>query len=199
MAKKITNVEKYLELTAGDIKKMTRRELAKVVSTLASAANKRLVRLEEGKMGTEAPAYQTAMKVGKFSVAGKSQGELQAEYKRVKTFYSRKSSSITGWKGIRKEVRERIGGEWTDIEDEKEYWRAYRDIEKKYYNKVQTYGSLQAQRDFRAEFDDNKRGAKRRMINKIKKYNEDVETKKAEEAAKRKETFYTIDNQDLER
>ena len=199
----MTTVEKYLDLEPKDIKKLSRRDLAHVVSTLASAANKRLVRLEKSPIGTHAPAYKTAMETGKFSVAGKNQGQLQAEYKRLKTFFSRKTSSLGGWNKVRARVREQmintVGGAFEDIDDEIAYWDAYRALEKKFAHTIQKYDSAQTQKSLYTEYNKSKENASSVIEGNLQKIQEaeQIERKKQEEMIAK--TFDIIDNQDLPR
>ena len=199
----MTTVEKYLDLEPKDIKKLSRRDLAHVVSTLASAANKRLVRLEKSPIGTQAPAYKTAMETGKFSVAGKNQGQLQAEYKRLKTFFSRKTSSLGGWNKVRARVRDQMiktsGGAFENIEDEKKYWEYYRSIEKKYSHTIQKYDSGQVQRSLYREYNKSKWGASGRVAQNLKKIQEQEQIERRQQEELISKTFDNIDNQDLPR
>lgn len=99
-------------LSINDIKKMTmdkfqsytptqQREL---VSRLASAGNKRLRNLE--KAGTETPAtIKLNLSGGKLSVKGKSGDELIKEFYRAKNFLNSPTSTKTGWKKTKEEIR----------------------------------------------------------------------------------------------
>lgn len=91
------NSKQALNLTGVDLRKMNRSELSKIVSTLASAGNKRIVRLEKAGQ----PITQT---VRKFSVAGKTKNELMKEFTRVKNFMQSKTQSLRGQKEIARKV-----------------------------------------------------------------------------------------------
>ena len=132
---------------------MSRSELAKVVTILDSAANKRLKRLAQAPMGTESIAYQNVMEIGKFSVKGKNQGQLQAEYKRVKQFLSGKTSTARGWNQFRAETLKRIGGGFADEQREKDFWKIYRDLEKSDQRALIKFDSTQAQKFMHSEWD----------------------------------------------
>lgn len=147
----MATIKQLLNLSIGDISKLSRRELALVVSQLASAANKRLRRLENTPMGTESIPYKNAMKVGKFSVAGKNQGKLQNEFKRVSEFLKTKTSTVSGWKAEKTRVYRRIGGGFDSEDAEKAFWRAYRDIAKSEKALHKSYGSTETQRYLRKE------------------------------------------------
>ena len=127
------SINELLNMSSRDVAKLSRQELAGVVSQLASAGNKRLRRLETTPMGTESRPYKTAMEAGKFSVAGKNQGQLQNEFKRVSEFLKSKTSTVSGWKA------------------EKAFWRAYRGIAKSEKALHKSYGSTETQRYLRSE------------------------------------------------
>lgn len=116
-------VKDLLILKPKDLKKMSRSELARSVSQLASAANKRLKRFAQ--KGTVTPATRSAMKVGKFSVAGKNENQLLAEYIRVKQFMTAETSTAKGFKAYRKRIKKgyesagiKIGGNTPEEQDE---------------------------------------------------------------------------------
>lgn len=152
----MANIETLLTLSSRDVSKMSRQELARVVSQLASAGNKRLRRLEASPMGTESRPYKSAMEVGNFSVAGKNQGQLQNEFKRVSTFLKAKTSTVTGWKSQRRAIHARIGGEFDSEEAEKAFWREYRNLAKSERALHKSYGSAETQRLLRKEMRKNK-------------------------------------------
>lgn len=145
------SVKELLNLSSRDVAKMSRQELARTVSQLASAGNKRLRRLERTPMGTESRPYKSAMEVGNFSVAGKNQGQLQNEFKRVREFLTAETSTVQGWKKYRASVKKRIGGEFSSEEAEKAYWKAYREIAKSERALHHSYGSEETQRLLHSE------------------------------------------------
>lgn len=148
----MASIEQLIDLEITDVQRMNRRELASVVSTLASAANKRLARLERSDVGELSPAYQQAQKRGqRFSVAGKSVNQLRNEYKAVTQFLKRRTSTASGWKKVRKETYSRIGGGFTSAAQEKRFWKAYRKLASDEYGAVKSYGSTETQRLLRQE------------------------------------------------
>ena len=153
----MAKIEDLLNLDIGDVQRMRRKELATVVSQLASAANKRLTRLELSETGTLSPAYQQATKrAERFSVAGKNVNQLRNEYKNVAQFLKRSTSSVSGWNKVRKKTHERIGGGFKNAEQEKRFWSAYRELEKGHYSDVMGYGSTETQRMLRREYSSGK-------------------------------------------
>lgn len=148
----MATIKQLIDLDITDVQRMNRRELAAVVSTLASTANKRLKRLELSDVGELSPAYQQAQKRGqRFSVAGKSVNQLRNEYKAVTQFLKRETSTISGWKKVRKETYSRIGGDFTSAAQEKRFWKAYRKLASDEYGAVKSYGSTETQRLLRQE------------------------------------------------
>lgn len=155
------SINELLELSSRDVSKLSRQELAKVVSQLASAGNKRLRRLERTPMGTESRPYRTAMDVGNFSVKGKTQGQLQNEFKRVREFLTAETSTVSGWKSYKRKVYKRIGGKFESEDSERAFWRAYRRIAKSEKVLHRSYGSTETQRYLRKEQTNTRRLSKK--------------------------------------
>lgn len=127
MAQSISSI---LGMDIETLVRMDRRELAKNVSILASAANKRLRRIE--KAGEkDAFAYSKIMeRHGDFSVKGKDLNELRKEFVQVKGFLQNQTSTVGGWRKFLKETKKRIdpSGEWKGFESKESrtsYWRSY--------------------------------------------------------------------------
>ena len=89
---------------------LNERSLRKAISSMGSAANKRLRRMEEkGINFGEDKGPNTSAGVKRFSVRGKSLDELKREFRRVRNFLSDPQSSLTGmWKAL-KEVKRKWG------------------------------------------------------------------------------------------
>ena len=119
------SVNQLVHLSATQIKGYDRRNLARIVTKLNSAANKRIVRLE--KAGYNTPAMRSAKvdKGGRFSVAGKNLKQLRAEYIRVSGFLKADTSTKKGYKSFLKKIKKafegkgvKIGGKGgTDMQD----------------------------------------------------------------------------------
>ena len=89
------------------------------------------------KVGEKSPAYRAVMKSmnvdrgGRFSVKGKSFDQLRTEYVKLTGFLSHKTSTLTGWKKVKKETRKELekndvtftDEEWNDV------WDAYEKLE----------------------------------------------------------------------
>ena len=99
------SVNQLVHLSATQIKGYDRNNLARIVTKLNSAANKRIVRLE--KAGYNTPAMRAAKvdKGGRFSVAGKNLKQLRAEYIRVSGFLKSDTSTKKGYKSFLKKIK----------------------------------------------------------------------------------------------
>ena len=99
------SVNQLVHLSATQIKGYDRQNLARIVTKLNSAANKRVTRLE--KAGYNTPAMRTAKvdKGQRFSVAGKNLKQLRAEYIRVSGFLKADTSTKKGYKGFLKKIQ----------------------------------------------------------------------------------------------
>ena len=181
-----------INYTTRQMLSMSRKELAKAVSILASAGNKRLKRIEKAGFENYSSAYRYIERTGgKFSVAGKNTEELIVEYKRAKGFLSpaRKTSTIRGIKRSMREnetkVHERLGVTFKNKEESKEFWKAYNKFADSHRAKVYNTGSdtiqkLIAQRVERGQ--SLNASAVTRMINKyIKSQREELERIEREE------------------
>lgn len=119
------SVNQLVHLSATQIKGYDRQNLARIVTKLNSAANKRVTRLE--KAGYNTPAMRAAKvdKGQRFSVAGKNLKQLRAEYIRVSGFLKADTSTKKGYKGFLNKIQKafsdkgvKIGGRGgTDTQD----------------------------------------------------------------------------------
>ena len=145
MAKKrISRVQAVLNTDIQKMEKMERAELAREISIVVSAANKRIRRLQ--KAGYNTPALQYTMKHGgMFSVKGKSSEALLNELKRAKGFMGAKTSSVRGAKKsiktmteMQKKINPDFRGEMTQEEIAK-YWEAIdriRELQPSTFNEI---------------------------------------------------------------
>lgn len=133
------NIKELLNLDIGDVQKMSRKDLSKAVSTMASAANKRIKRFEQKDI--ETPAIMGVKRSGgKISTKGKNLNELRSEYVRARTFLTAKTSTAKGFGKVQKEIEVRIGGKLT-IDESKEFWSAYNKLTELEPNEMKIYGS----------------------------------------------------------
>ena len=129
-------IEEIMRLKPGQIAAMDRGELAKITSQLASAANKRLRRLESANLAST-PAYSyTRRSGGDFSVRGKDVAALQLEFQRARGFLSpeRRTSTVRGARNVQHDVQTATAQFMTDIgtnyadwsaADQKAFWKFF--------------------------------------------------------------------------
>ena len=87
-------INDILNLEPGELVKLDRPELAKIVSQMSSVANKRITRLKSS--GVQSQALTNVERGGGlFGVKGKSLNQLRSEYKRARGFLQSKSSTAT--------------------------------------------------------------------------------------------------------
>lgn len=123
------SVDDLSNLSMGEFSSLTRSELSKVVSRLSSTANKRMKRLENNDI--QSPAYRGAVSSGgKFGSKGKTLNELRSEYMRVTGFLKSKTSTVKGYRQVRKDLITRIGANEADltIEIENKLWSVYNEM-----------------------------------------------------------------------
>lgn len=105
------SIKDIMNMDWADVAKLTRKELATVTSRLVSASNKRLRRLEQSDYIGESPAYRSVKeRTGevRFSVKGKKHGQIERTFKEAKHFLSLKTSTLSGYNKVLKNVRETI-------------------------------------------------------------------------------------------
>lgn len=101
------SIKEIMDISIDEFSHLSKTELRQAVSRLADAANKRLKRLEKSDLAS--PAYMEATEGGnKFSTRGKSEIELQIEYRRVSNFLQDKTSTIKGSRAYMEEARQNL-------------------------------------------------------------------------------------------
>ena len=101
-------VKEVLRLSDVQINKMSRKELAQVTSILASAANKRIARIEKAGVTSPAVANVKAHE-GRFSVKGKNTNQLRGEFARARNFMSNVTSTVKGAKSSARQIEKNLG------------------------------------------------------------------------------------------
>ena len=101
-------VKDILRLSDVQINKMSRRELAQVTSILASAANKRIARIEKAGVTSPAAANVKAHE-GRFSVKGKNTNQLRGEFARARNFMNNVTSTVKGAKSSARQIEKNLG------------------------------------------------------------------------------------------
>lgn len=122
------SLKQLLELEPDDIMKMKRPQLAKIVSRLATAANKRYKRLEP-KPELHTPVFNGVKRSGgAFGTKKKNLNQLRVEYTRVSAFLRNPQSTVKGAQKAYKELTERIGGNLRPSEM-KELWEIFHQVQ----------------------------------------------------------------------
>ena len=112
-----------------DINTLGEADLRAVATRMVSAANKRIRRLEKAEYGKLSPAYGRIKNQGRmFSVKGKNMSQLRGEMAQMRSFIRLKTSTLSGWRKVRKYVEKRLGGTMSES-DTIEFWRVYRKLE----------------------------------------------------------------------
>lgn len=126
-----------------DTNNMTVEQLRNLVGNAADIANKRIKRLQANEWGRNSIALQKWEAAGakKFSTKGKNEGQLKAEFKRVKNFLKSQTGSISGQRQERKKIEQMIGRKFKTPEEERKFWEGYRAYEDRAKDKGYFYES----------------------------------------------------------
>lgn len=112
-----------------DVNTLGEKDLRAVATRLVSASNKRIRRLEKTVGGKFSPAYARIERQGRmFSVKGKDISALRAEMAQMRSFMKLKTSTVKGWKKVRKYISQRFGGRISDTQMNT-LWTVYRKLE----------------------------------------------------------------------
>lgn len=139
------SIQDIMNMNPVELSRLSTRELKQVTSRLISSANKRIRRLGKSDIGQSSPAYIQAQKEfgGHFSlksenIEGASPKQVHNRvlelHAQVRDYLSKKTSSVSGWKDVRKDVNERLTGKSSEMAlntkyKEKRFWKAYRKLE----------------------------------------------------------------------
>lgn len=120
---------KFIDTPPELINDTNRADLSHIVSRMSAVANKRLKRMEEKGIKYSSSQYPDSIAgVRKFAAAGKTLGQLRAEYKRLYGFLNSKMSTLTGrvtaYYEAKKRVAEKKEEQFTDsfIDAKEEYY-----------------------------------------------------------------------------
>ena len=101
------SINDIMSMNIDEFSTLTKPQLREAVSRLSSAANKRLIRVSKDDIVS--PAQIEAVESGgKFGTRGKSEIELQVEFRRVSNFLRDKTSTVTGARQLEEEVRDEL-------------------------------------------------------------------------------------------
>lgn len=121
-------VKELLNMPWEDVSRLSEKELRSAVTILDSAGNKRLKRMEQSGIKSQASSW-VERSGGNFSVAGKNYNELRSEFKRVSGFLKAKTSTQKGYEEVRKNTARLLGVEegkaFTGDKEERVFWDAY--------------------------------------------------------------------------
>lgn len=135
MASKIkgTSTAQLLKTDPKDLVKMNEKELRAVVSRMADAANKRINRLEQSGISSQALAGYHRAGSEKFSTKGLNLNQLRGEYSRIKAFMTAETGTIKGAKTVEQKVISGLSERGVDISPEqyKDFWRAYEKLKER--------------------------------------------------------------------
>lgn len=144
----------YLDMSPKQLMSLSRKELAKAVTIIDSAANKRMKRLRQaGVDSPELKSFESTSGAGsKFSVKGKSLNDLRQQFVQTRNFMKAKTSSLGGAKKVQSNLMKRLNipkGQKLTPDQEKLLWKAYNNFVDSYGgdpdNKQKIYDSNQIQ------------------------------------------------------
>lgn len=120
---------RFIETSPELINDTNRADLSHIVSRMSAVANKRLKRMEEKGINYSFSQYPDSIAgVRKFAAAGKTLGQLRAEYKRLYGFLNSKMSTLKGriesYYEAKKRTEERKGEKFTE---------SFREVREEYY------------------------------------------------------------------
>ena len=122
----------YKQILAMDEKQwlsLSEQEMRKATKILVDVAAKRIKRLEAvADVEGSSPALASVDRGGKFTTKGKNLNQLRQEFIRVKGFLQAESSTVKGFKKIKKEIKKKLkqhGIELT-VKNYKKFFNIYR-------------------------------------------------------------------------
>ena len=157
-----TKIEKLINMDYNAIVELSKTEnvenLKSVVSSLARSANIRITKLTRDEVGKYSPAYKSLVDSGvsRFNekqIRNMTSTQLVEQYNTLKRFLKAKTSTLKGWKEVRKAIGERTGAKKLFATERKSARSAklWQNREKRFwdlYNKlVNNYGAIISQLD----------------------------------------------------
>ena len=157
-----TKIEKLINMDYNAIVNLSKTEnvenLKSVVSSLARSANIRITKLTRDEVGKYSPAYKSLVDSGinRFNekqIKDMTSTQLVEQYNTLKRFLKAKTSTLKGWKEVRKAIAERTGAKKLFATERKSARSAkiWQNREKRFwdlYNKlVNNYGAIISQLD----------------------------------------------------
>ena len=99
--------KQLLNIDIQDFENLSRAELAQAVQKLGKTVNRRVKNLESKKMKTKA-SRALSRSGGKITTKGKSKSQLKKEFIRAQSFLKARSSTVSGAKKIRSNVKKTL-------------------------------------------------------------------------------------------
>lgn len=126
------SIQQLKSLSPKFLESQTTSDLAKVVTRLSSAANKRIKRLIQSGIPSQALLIWSQRGAYKFSSKGKNKAMLLEEYKRVKQFLETETSTVKGARLARKKTIEGAREKGVEIteKDYDKFFRLYEELKK---------------------------------------------------------------------
>ena len=145
------SVKELAHLPASEIKKYDRDNMARIVTKLNSAANKRLKRLKQEGYNTPAMRAAKVDKGAKFSVAGKNLKQLRAEYIRVSLFLKSTTSTKKGYKKFLHHMKKSLSDNGVEIKGGDIATQDFIDKETRIVDWLKEHNPLVYEKDYRYE------------------------------------------------
>lgn len=148
MSKDIVTGKSVEDILNMDVSKLTESELRKITGRLVSAGNKRVRRMvaEDEK----SPALIALQKSGgMLSTKGKNLNQLRSEFKRAKQFLQSQTSSLRGFRKVKRDTIKALKGKDIILTDDQwdVFWRSFeelKEIDKSVATQDLKYGTLDA-------------------------------------------------------
>ena len=134
MAKRKYGINEVKAITQADLlqRNMSDAELKILVRDASAIANERIRRLEKSGMAEFSRAYRSNVreKHQRFGVKGKTtRDDLKNEFKAIRSFLEMKTSTSAKTRAVRTAVNKRFGFKFKTLQEQRDFWNAYRQLE----------------------------------------------------------------------
>lgn len=134
-------VKYWISISPNEFQELRSNEwqLRAAVTSMASAANKRLRGFRDRGIITPATSYiEKKFDAKKISTKNMSKNKLLSTYFELKGFFESETSSLPGWERVKNKVVETMEGEGISLSDVdyEDYWAAYDAIEQMNKNRI---------------------------------------------------------------
>ena len=150
------SIEELMNIPQDEWEGLSKKDMRSVVQRLASAANKRVDRMQ--KNGISSPALRQLLENGgRVSTKGKDLAALRAEFARAKNFLQSETSTISGYNKFVQDNIDALKEHDVDIDKKnfEDFWRVFdriKEMDPSVENSALKYNIMQAIAD---EFDEN--------------------------------------------